>query len=514
MKKHIVFGLIAIFLLAGLAAAQQNSIGPSHETTCEENICTTMIYSYEKYWLNEQEQWEEIDESFYDCSTNSETKFCTRQYHFNATADNRGDVTAFLNNNNMRFRISGLLNHQLDLGSPSIEGSVVTYNLVPNYIDLRYQYLPKKLKEEIVIKRPLPNLPERDFNISFTRTGNADFVIPDSTICDRRGACVIIPHWIEENKITLEIPVRFLNHPNITYPVFIDPTIELNDSDITWNGMVIKDSMLGMCGTPPCYVRQGNPAVLKLGSQYGGKSRGDIDWDISSVSSDAEIYNVTLVVYIEDTTLPDNVTMSNYLYIKDMEKNSSDYANQQDNCSGNCQFYNDMGNGTIFADDTSLDINFTNFTFNSEGIDDFTNALSVGSFSTGLHSDYTKILEISGRDNTNATRRPKMIVVWGVNGTDSGAAIEEGINNAIPDNPIRNDQQVYIVNENGEHYLETFDKTTVYGDQSWLFNYVLPDESFLNVPSVFDIVNVWENMSLSYSEIVNQVETFINDTIY
>lgn len=207
-------------------------------------------------------------------------------------------------------------------------------------------------------------------------------------------------------------------------------------------------------------------------------------------------------------------TMANYLYIKDMEKNSSDYSNQQDSCQGNCHFYNDMGNGTIFADDTSLDIKFTNFTFNSDGVDDFTNALSIGSFSTGLQSDLTKILEISGRDNANATRRPKMIVIWGVNETDSDAAIEEGIDNAISRNPIQTDQQVYIVNENGEHYLGTFDKTTVYLNQTWLFNYVLSDESFLNVPSLFTVLNVWENRSLTYSEIVSQVESFINGTIY
>ena len=60
--------------------------------------------------------------------------------------------------------------------------------------------------------------------------------------------------------------------------------------------------------------------------------------------------------------------------------------------------------------------------------------------------------------------------------------------------------------------LGTFDKATIKNNQTWAFNYVTSEESFINMPSLFNILNVWQNQSLTFSQIVSQVELFINTT--
>ncbi|MCH7645975.1 MAG: hypothetical protein IH788_02110, partial [Nitrospinae bacterium] len=63
-----------------------------------------------------------------------------------------------------------------------------------------------------------------------------------------------------------------------------------------------------------------------------------------------------------------------------------------------------------------------------------------------------------------------------------------------------------------QHFLGSFDKSTSQENQTWAFNYVTEGESFTNIPSLFTILNIWENQTLSSEEITFQVETFINQT--
>ena len=57
-----------------------------------------------------------------------------------------------------------------------------------------------------------------------------------------------------------------------------------------------------------------------------------------------------------------------------------------------------------------------------------------------------------------------------------------------------------------------FDKVAILGNQTWSFNYLTSGESYTNVNGLGIIVNIWENQTLSYSEIVAQVEGLINVT--
>ena len=512
MKKRLLVGFLLVILIIGffsLILAQEQdgeiSYGPNWETVCESGICQTIVYSYEKYWIDETGNYEEIDESWHSCPEG----YCTNEYHFNVIANSNGIVSSFLDNEEFTVGLSNFMDLPLNF-NPTVEGSILTYeDIIPNYVDLRYQYLPRILKEEIVIKQPIPNLPEQDFDISFTKSGNAAFDVLPSTICDANDICQIIEHTITNDQIIITIPTSFLSNPETEYPVIIDPTITLDDSDEIWDGYVKNDS-----GT---YTR-----ILAKYSRVGRPNstleyRGGIHWNISTIPDNSNIIDLNLSLYINVVTCHEGSCIDEVpnLRTRHMEGDETTYPN---NATGNEQFFDDMGNGTLY-DAESIAIGFTghvDLLMYSEAMSDFENSLGEDEFSFGFRNSVLKTsIGISGKSWPTASKRPKLTVTYGANETDSDDAIEQGINNSLvgPNNPIETDQQIYLLNETGGHFLGTFDKSTVKNNQTWAFNYVTSSESFINMPSLFNILNVWENQSLTFDEIVSQVETFINNTI-
>ncbi|MFH1106944.1 MAG: hypothetical protein V1787_03535 [Candidatus Micrarchaeota archaeon] len=93
-------------------------------------------------------------------------------------------------------------------------------------------------------------------------------------------------------------------------------------------------------------------------------------------------------------------------------------------------------------------------------------------------------------------------------------AIADGVKNVTPNASISTSQQIYIVNENEQHYLGRFDKTSTLDNQTWAFNYVTtPLESFVGMPSLKNVAIVWENQTLSLQQIFDQVVAFISSTM-
>ena len=52
----------------------------------------------------------------------------------------------------------------------------------------------------------------------------------------------------------------------------------------------------------------------------------------------------------------------------------------------------------------------------------------------------------------------------------------------------------------------------MYGNQRWAFNYLTGTDTFTNIGGIGTNVNIKEMEDLYYEEIVNEVESFINDT--
>ncbi len=393
MKKGVLaFALLAFFIIIlNFVSAEIISKGPNWDRTCSGNICESVIYSYEKYWDNGNE-WEEIDESWKDCSSDV-TRFCTNDYHYKAVADSNGLVSAIISGRNYDMKLSGFLDYNLSFSS-SIEGNILTYDIVPGYIELKYYYFPDKLKEEIIIKQPLNRLIENDFNLTFTKSGEGDFVLERPYICDRNMDCKYLDYSVDNN-IIVNINKDFLD--NAEYPVIIDPTILLNSSNIDWNGYTVNNSGIVV----PPYGRTDNPTSISLSSN----KRGSIDWNTSSIPNQANILNATLI-------LTTNGTPSNYnISIREMEGSSQDYPNTGGECDGNCNFYIDMINGTEYVKvNTPGSVSQKNYTLSSDALDDIKYYLNEDWFGTGLIAQSSGSVLVAGRDYATASLRPKMYV--------------------------------------------------------------------------------------------------------
>jgi hypothetical protein len=101
--------------------------------------------------------------------------------------------------------------------------------------------------------------------------------------------------------------------------------------------------------------------------------------------------------------------------------------------------------------------------------------------------------------------------------TSSSSDAQTAINSGILQSKaaaavIYTDKQVYIRALNSSQYLGTFDKVAVLGTKRWLFNYVNVGEDYIGAPTLDSTVYVWENSSLTESEITTQVARFINAT--
>jgi len=114
-------------------------------------------------------------------------------------------------------------------------------------------------------------------------------------------------------------------------------------------------------------------------------------------------------------------------------------------------------------------------------------------------------------NNWNMTMQARCFDV-SANETRGDDAIVEGINNAIPTATIYTYQQVYTVNSTNSQTTGRFDKVAILNNQTWAFNYVTLGEDFTNLIRLRNTVVVWENQSLSYNQIVHQVELLINET--
>ncbi len=500
MQKRVILIALSLFFLsvfifsttAQTPRQTTTDKGANFDKTCTGDSCNMIIYSYDKYF-NRNGEWEEIDENWYSCGDS----FCTKNYYFNVTADSSGLVRINARDRQFNQRISTFRNLDVNLSSPTISGSVLTYqNIIPN-IDLKYQYLPHKLKEEIIIKQPIENLSRENFEIVFPVSGHEDFNLELPFICDSGRSCTPINYTISSSQISLIIPWRFLKSETTVYPLIIDPSFSLDNISIIWNGMVQYYDDGDVIG----YSRISNPTSILIGASPYTENRGDIDWNLDNVPDTGNINNVTLKLFFELFESPNSINLIH------MKKNSSEYPND---IFGNLDFFVDAADGSIYSNynsATNTTNDFVNFTFNSDGLNEFKDAFSISKrFNFGIYAVPTKNITFSARDHPVASQRPSLIISYDF------SAIEKGINNSLPNNPISSDQQIYVVDSSGQHALGRFDKTTTKNNQTWAFNYVVTGESFINMSSLLNIVNVWQNSSLSYAQIVSQVENFINST--
>lgn len=208
-----------------------------------------------------------------------------------------------------------------------------------------------------------------------------------------------------------------MNHPNVTYPLIIDPTITLDNNSILWNGYITNETN----STGSTFVRNSNPNnnikvgnLLSLAGPNGTTTiygNGDIDWNVSSIPNNADILNVTLAIYTETSS---NVSVNISINITQMIGNSFTYPNTEGDCQGNCHFYIDINNGSFYNSSIVETERAINLTLSQQAVNDLEAALSSDKFSTGLLGfwDVGKEVWIKSRDANQENKRPILIITY------------------------------------------------------------------------------------------------------
>jgi hypothetical protein len=416
--------------------------------------------------------------------------------------DDEGRLTVTQKNNEISLRLVNSSLGEMSL-TPTRRGNEVRYSNITQGVDVRYYYFPRKVKEEIILNEPLVSIPENGVRFTFEQTGElGEFEFERPYVCDAARRCMYLNlSELGGNLLEIVVPASYFER-DLEYPIVIDPTLSMDSDWITWSAYVQYDGNE--------YVRYEDPAQLPLvnNSEENVVVNAGFEWLADTIPDDATVQNLTLQIYVIGGEW-NNIYAHELLY-------HETYSDETSACEGNCMLFEDMAKGTLLGESMISGEGFLNLTMNAAGRLDFEEDSESGEqmWGVGLVTDSLSFIEVGGRYDTNASRRPRLTAIYGASNSDGNAAIDLGINHSLPANPVVGNKQVYVVNEWGQHYLGRFDKTTILNNQTWAFNYVMGDDIFTYTPSLFKVLNVWENTSLAYNQIVNQVEVFINATRY
>ncbi len=556
MNRTLFVFYMVLFLLPIVSA--QTILSSHADQTCHNNVCTATLYSFTKYYQS-QGQWLPINENIQSQGCELGFTHCVLNNLYQAQfSNNEVKVVRGLNSVSIVPVSIGTSPSSLFVfQNPSVvvHDNVLTYTTVFSNANVSYTYLPEKLKEELTLPS-MPSLqPGSTLNfksklilpqnaqllvgndivsalnfgevnpyltssaINIVVNGEVGFSLPSPVAFDSDGGSVHSVYALYGNGsdtfIDIRTPYAWL--VSAAYPVMIDPTIELNASKMTWNGYLHHNATH--------YFRTDNPLVLKVGRFFRNFStvindtyRSVLEFDTSTIPRDASIQKIDLLLYSTQAGTGGN----NNLSIHPLEKNNTQYANENQSCFGNCNHYVDAGNGTFYTSkNTSSGFNLFNV---DSSINDFTTTLQSQSwFSYGLvsHDGESQFVHgnqdarIAGKDYPFPSNRPVLNITYitnPANESDGRTAIETGINSTI-NTPITTDQQIYVVNwSSSTQTLNKFDKYTQKNNQSWAFNYVTAGESFTNIPSWLNRLIIWENNTLTTDQITSQVQGIIANT--
>ncbi|MBI4182330.1 MAG: hypothetical protein HY520_05175 [Candidatus Aenigmarchaeota archaeon] len=513
----IVVALLTYSLASSQPSGPTTAFGPNWDRTCSGAACTVTIYPFQKYY-QEGGQWQEINEDFQPCPS---ADFCVPGNLYQASLAN-GSVSLSSGTRTAAFRLlavrSGGTELTLSYSSAGANANRVEYRSVLPGMDITFSYLSRVLKEEITIHAPLFSTFSDDPVFSY-QLANEGFFIEPPWICDAAGECQDLVPTIAGGTYSFSVPLAWLNNASRVYPVIIDPSVSLDNQSVIFQGYVARNPNVN----PNTYVRQSAQSI-RVGPFLGGFPtsrkiyRGVIEWNVSSIPDESRINAIILTIRANQVAnCPANTNIS----FQDMDLQMASYP---DTNAGNNLSFMDMANLSI-----SQPFNWTNITaiqfynITIRGEKHLEARLPADWFSTGMASQIEN--DCAAGAATNETRfdspaadpanRPVLTITYTplANESEGRRAIEVGINGSSLGSPrIRTDQQLYVLDQNAQHAMGTFDKFTKNATQRWAFNYVTGNESFTNISSLFRTVNIWENQSLTFDEIATQVETFINST--
>lgn len=260
------------------------------------------------------------------------------------------------------------------------------------------------------------------------RNGNTTvFFIPAATAYERETETLISLLYdfeIESGEIetSLKTPYSWLMNTTINnvtspkqYPVIIDPTTQIKDSNIYWNGYEEKEAKLD---NPITYTRISNPAeTIQIGRWYAGgwqiSSRSDFDINLSIVPDNANIINASFTYYVQNHVGTEKPIEVNHMETGDVFA-SDFYA---DTNGGNKLFWRDIGNGTDYNSSKPV-IGAMNTIYLTNNLfpENITARLASNNFSFGLDTFFpwtgSNRYIIRSRDHPTANTRPYLNITW------------------------------------------------------------------------------------------------------
>jgi hypothetical protein len=98
--------------------------------------------------------------------------------------------------------------------------------------------------------------------------------------------------------------------------------------------------------------------------------------------------------------------------------------------------------------------------------------------------------------------------------TNASRAIQEGIEASIiwPGATVYSDQLVYLRAMNNSQLLARADKIATYGNQRWIINYAMDNESTLGLFNITPVIYVLDMKNKSFTNIRGNVTAYINST--
>lgn len=517
----ILFPLSFLIFLPSSASSPVATVsyGPTWEQVCQGNACTVTLYQHQKFYRDGGE-WRQIDERFQACPEG----FCVTGNLYQATVA-QGAVELHQGASALSFRLEGIDGWgNLSLSAPTRMDNQLTHaNALPG-ADLRYTYLPRRFKEELTLRDRVLSGFSQDpvLNYSLSRTG-AGLSLLQPIACDAEDECVLLPAAEQGGRYLVTLPLDWFNNATRPYPVTIDPSVALNGS-VNDDGDLERN--VGCSGSS--IARDANATTIAIGHRrtiISGSPplisdecrRGFLFFTTAALPANARIGEILAVLHTSALGNDSN----NLHQARPFELNSTQYP---DTSAGNLGLWEDAGNGTAFLAAWSAakaGKNVVNFT--SASFSDLQDRLRSGAKWWGFSivspennsGNFWSILHrYRSSEAADASKRPSLNISYLAFADEAAGrtAIEQGINASLPNNPILTDQQAYLLNEQGQQFLGRFDHATQSVNQTWGFNYATEGEAFTSMPSLFRILNIWENSSLYADEIALQVEGFIGQT--
>jgi len=388
--RHESIAFIAAFVLVTGAIVQAEVIGP----TVELNGNTFTVYSYSAFY-DDGYGWEKINESFSDCGRDG---YCTNSYDFKAQSKD-GDIILTRDGESITYDMIDLFGTHPDFSQVKQADNWVLYtNVIPG-VDIQHTFYADLLKEDIILVEKLKNPPPGDPQIVFLKSGKNNFEVDPFVMCDARGVCQKVDTLDEPDRLTLTISDAFLSDKDTVYPVTIDPSLRLNDTNTTFTGYIGLTNFLGT------YSRTIDPAnFVEVGRTVTALTftdvtyRASFEFNISAIAPGSTITGLLL----KTTVARVGTGGSEEISLHHIEQRNISY---EDTSFGNPLYYEDMGNYTLYNTTNITDYGTGELIFNlSNVIPEFQSIIGVRDwFGFGFNTSFNTETSIPGVD-INSTR--------------------------------------------------------------------------------------------------------------